>query len=63
LAKPITSKSFLTWFFPVGDDLVQILADWVAYLRKEKLRGLDDPQPLMLILSEHLILTIPDDKN
>jgi len=37
------SKSFSTWFFPVGDDLVQIVADWVAYLRKEKLWGLDDP--------------------
>jgi integrase len=37
------SKSFPTWFFPVGDDLVQIVADWVAYLRKEKLWGLDDP--------------------
>lgn len=37
------SKSFPTWFFPVGDDLAQILADWVAYLRKEKLWGLDDP--------------------
>jgi integrase len=37
------SKSFPTWFFPVGDDLVQILADWVAYLRKENLWGLDDP--------------------
>jgi integrase len=37
------SKSFPTWFFPVGDDLVQIVADWVTYLRKEKLWGLDDP--------------------
>jgi integrase len=37
------SKSFPTWFFPVGNDLVQIVADWVAYLRKEKLWGLDDP--------------------
>ena len=37
------SKSFPTWFFPVGDYLVQIVADWDAYLRKEKLWGLDDP--------------------
>jgi integrase len=37
------SKSFATWFFPVGDDLRQIVLDWVAYLRREKLFGLDDP--------------------
>jgi len=37
------SKSFPSWFFPVGDDFVQIVADWVHYLLKEKLWGLDDP--------------------
>ena len=37
------SKSFTTWFFPVGDDIRQIVVDWVDYLRKEKLWGLDDP--------------------
>jgi integrase len=37
------SKSFPSWFFPVGDDFVQIVADWVDYLLKEKLWGLDDP--------------------
>jgi integrase len=37
------SKSFATWFFPVGDDLMQIVAEWIAYLSKEKLWGLDDP--------------------
>jgi site-specific recombinase XerD len=37
------SKSFPTWFFPIGDDISQIVADWVNYLRKEKLWGLDDP--------------------
>src|SRR5215471_19336074 len=37
------SKSFTTWFFPVGDDIRQIVVDWVNYLRKEKLWGLDDP--------------------
>jgi hypothetical protein len=33
------SKSFETWFFPVGDDIRQIVADWVQYLRQEKLWG------------------------
>jgi len=37
------SKSFTTWFFPVGDDIRQIVVEWVQYLRKEKLWGLDDP--------------------
>ena len=37
------SKSFPTWFFPVGDDLVQIVVDWVAFLHKDKLWSLDDP--------------------
>jgi integrase len=37
------SKSFLTWFFPVGDDIRGIVVDWVDYLRTEKLWGLDDP--------------------
>ena len=37
------SKTFTTWFFPVGDDILQIVSDWVNYLRQEKLWGLDDP--------------------
>src|SRR5262245_63535612 len=37
------SKSFVTILFPVGDDIRAVLADWVAYLRTEKLWGLDDP--------------------
>ena len=37
------SKSFTTWFFPVGDDIRQIVVDWVRYLRQEKLWGFDDP--------------------
>jgi integrase len=37
------SKTFTTWFFPVGDDMLQIVIDWVDYLRKDKLWGLDDP--------------------
>ena len=37
------SKSFTTWFFPVGDDIRQIVVDWFNYLRQEQLWGLDDP--------------------
>jgi integrase len=37
------SKSFITTFFPVGDDIWAVVADWVAYLRTDKLWGLDDP--------------------
>jgi integrase len=37
------SKSFVTTFFPVGDDIRALVADWVTYLRTEKLWGLDDP--------------------
>jgi integrase len=37
------SKSFATWFFPVGDDIRQVVVDWVTYIRQEKLWGLDDP--------------------
>ena len=37
------AKTFTTWFFPVGDDFRQIVVDWVAYLRKEKGFGPDNP--------------------
>src|SRR6266550_7845851 len=37
------SKTFTTWFFPVGHDILRLLVDWVNYLRQEKLWGLDDP--------------------
>ena len=37
------SKSFVTTFFPVGDDIRAVVVDWVTYLRTEKLWGLDDP--------------------
>jgi hypothetical protein len=37
------SKSFETWFFPIGDDVRQVFVDWVTFLRQEKLWGLDDP--------------------
>jgi integrase len=37
------SKSFVTAFFPVGDDIRAVVVDWVQFLRREKLWGLDDP--------------------
>lgn len=37
------SRSFATWFFPVGDDIRQVVVDWVIYLRQESLWSLDDP--------------------
>ena len=37
------SKSFTTWFFPVGEDIHAIVAEWIAYLREQKLWGGDDP--------------------
>ena len=37
------SKRIETYFFPVGDDLVQIVEGWVALLREQKLYGNDDP--------------------
>jgi integrase len=37
------SKTFTTYFFPVGEEVRQIVADWLRYLREEKLWGNDDP--------------------
>lgn len=37
------SKSFDTFFFPVGEDIRGIVADWVTHLREVKLWGNDDP--------------------
>ena len=37
------SKTFTTYFFPVGDDIQQIVVDWVRYLKEELLWGNDDP--------------------
>ena len=37
------SKTFTTFFFPVGDDILAIVNDWVSYLRVTKLWGNDDP--------------------
>lgn len=37
------SKTFTTFFFPVGDEIREIVAQWVSYLRESKLWGNDDP--------------------
>jgi integrase len=37
------SKSFVTIFFPVGEDIRAVVVDWMNYLRRQKLWGLDDP--------------------
>ena len=37
------SKTFTTFFFPVGDEVQQIVADWIAFLRGELFWGNDDP--------------------
>ncbi len=37
------SKRIDSFFFPVGDDLTQIVRDWVTYLRIVKHYGPDDP--------------------
>jgi site-specific recombinase XerD len=37
------SKTFMTYFFPVGDEIPRIVAEWVTFLREVKLWGNDDP--------------------
>jgi integrase/recombinase XerD len=37
------SKTFTTFFFPVGDQIQQIVYEWVRYLKEELLWGNDDP--------------------
>ena len=37
------SKTFTSYFFPVGDDIKEIVVDWVNYLQTELLFGNDDP--------------------
>ena len=38
-----TRKSFISDFFPVGDDVEQIVVDWIAELQFDQLFGPDDP--------------------
>jgi site-specific recombinase XerD len=37
------SKTFTTFFFPVGDEFRQIVEEWVRFLQEEMLWGNDDP--------------------
>ena len=37
------SKTFTSFFFPVGDEIRQIVVNWITYLREEKLWSNDDP--------------------
>jgi integrase len=37
------SKTFTTYFFPVGEETLSIFVDWVTFLRSEMLWGNDDP--------------------
>lgn len=44
------SKTIETWFFPVGDDFMTIVTDWVDFLKRERHWGLNDalfPKTLM----------------
>ncbi|MGH9437344.1 MAG: hypothetical protein ACRD22_05455 [Terriglobia bacterium] len=40
--KTKASKTFITYFFPVEDEILQIVREWVTYLEKVLLFGLDD---------------------
>ncbi len=37
------AKTYQTWFFPVAGDAVEIVSEWVRYLRDDLLFGDDDP--------------------
>jgi len=37
------SRSFTTYFFPVGDEVLGVVTEWVRYLREVRLSGNDDP--------------------
>jgi len=37
------SKTFVTFFFPVGEEVREIVVEWVSYLRNEKIWGNTDP--------------------
>lgn len=41
--KTKSSKTFTTYFFPVGEAVLAIIRDWVYFLRNECLWGNDDP--------------------
>lgn len=46
------SKSITTYFFPVGDEIRQIVLDWLMFLRENKLWGNGDP----LFLATRVVL-------
>ncbi len=46
------SKTFDTFFFPVGNGIREIVTGWVSYLRDDKLWGNDDP----LFPSTHIVV-------
>lgn len=37
------SKTFYSWFFPVGDDVRAIVVDWARFREQEALFGPDEP--------------------
>lgn len=37
------AKTFTTYFFPVGGDAVEVIGEWVSYLRRDRLFGDNDP--------------------
>jgi integrase len=37
------SKTFTTFFFPVGDEIRAVVAEWVVFLKEKMLWGNDDP--------------------
>ena len=37
------SKTFSTWFYPVGGQSLAIVTDWICWLRRERQWGDDDP--------------------
>ena len=41
--KTKNSKTFTTYFFPVGDEILQIVVDWVNFLKTDLLWSNDDP--------------------
>jgi integrase len=36
-------KTITSWFFPIGDDVEEIVREWIDFLTSEKLFGPDDP--------------------
>ena len=46
------SKTFTTYFFPVGEDVRGFVADWVRHLREERRWGDEDP----LFPATHMVL-------